>query len=89
MIYKDKVFLLHDMDKEDPKTKVQGQKPATMYAFNKKTGEIVWEMHRTPYRICYGAPFIRENAGTGAELVVASTMAITGYNVNTGKKNWE
>ncbi len=89
VIHKDKVFLLHDMDKEDPKTKEKVEKPATMYAFDKKTGNIVWEQPRSPYRACYGAPFIRENAGTGAELVVTSTMAITGYDVETGKKNWE
>src|SRR3712207_7055286 len=37
---------------------------------------------------CYSSPFLLEKPGAPAELVVVSTKEISGYDPDTGVKNW-
>jgi outer membrane protein assembly factor BamB len=61
-----------------------------LIALDKRTGRRLWEVPRTAERACYSAPFLRHRPGQAEpELVVTSTTAVTGYNVETGAKLWE
>jgi outer membrane protein assembly factor BamB len=84
----DKVIFAYDMDVKDMKGNPikEGRQP-TLMAFDKKTGDLLWETPREGYRACYSAPFLLERNGV-KELVVASTMSISGYNPETGKELW-
>jgi outer membrane protein assembly factor BamB len=54
-----------------------------------KSGNVVWSDERPAYRACYSAPMLRDMpAGQGKELLVVSTMAITGYDFDSGSKHW-
>lgn len=72
----DKVFLLFDQDEK-----------ASLVALNAANGKTVWEKPRPAYRACYGSPFLW-NRGGDKELVVVTTLELTGYNPATGKVNW-
>lgn len=76
VVHGGKVFFTHDQDDK-----------ADLYALDAKTGDIVWHHERPEYRACYGSPFVWERAGQ-SELVVANSLAITGYNPDTGHVNW-
>jgi outer membrane protein assembly factor BamB len=90
VLYKDKLFLANDMDKDDFYTKVPNARPSLLVALDKRTGRLVWETPRTAERACYSAPFLLDRPGQKAPaLVVTSTTAVTGYDVETGAKLWE
>lgn len=63
------------------------QDSAELLAFDAKTGEPKWTAKRKGHRASYATPFVRE-AGGRAELVVATTTSIDGYDPATGKANW-
>jgi outer membrane protein assembly factor BamB len=90
ILYKDKVLLANDMDSHyDIKTLAKAvANPSTLYALDKKTGNTVWEARREPYRACYSAPFVIERPGKATELIITSTTAITSYDPDSGKPNW-
>jgi outer membrane protein assembly factor BamB len=78
------------MDKDDFTTKVPNARPSMLIALDKGTGRLVWETARVAERACYSAPFLLFKPGQKVvELVVTSTTAVTGYNVETGAKLWE
>ncbi len=84
----DKIIFALDGDIKDIKGNPIADAPQPMLmAFNKKTGDRVWETPREGYRACYSAPFLLERNG-GTELIVTSTMSIAGYNPDTGKELW-
>lgn len=86
----DLLILANDMDKDDFTTKVPNARPSMLIALDKRTGRLVWETPRVAERACYSAPFLRVRSGQKKpELIVVSTTAITGYNVETGVKLWE
>jgi len=90
ILYKDKLILANDMDKDDFTTKVPNARPSMLVALDKRTGRLVWETARVAERACYSAPFLVYRPGQKVpELVVTSTTAVTGYNVETGAKLWE
>jgi len=90
ILYKDKVILAHDMDKDDFTTKVPNARPSMLMAFDKSTGRLIWETARTAERACYSAPLLLRRPGKAEpELVVTSTTAITGYCPESGTKLWE
>lgn len=90
ILYKDKLIFADDMDKEDYYTKTPVTRPSVLFALNKKTGQIVWETPREAVRACYSAPFLLHKAGQAEpDLVIVSTTAITGYNLETGARSWE
>jgi outer membrane protein assembly factor BamB len=76
VVYGGKVFLNNDQDGS-----------AVLLALDARTGKTAWQAPRTAFRTCYSTPFVREKAD-GAELVVASTAGITGYDPATGAENW-
>jgi outer membrane protein assembly factor BamB len=90
ILYRDKLILANDMDKDDFTTHVPNARPSMLLALDKRTGALVWETARAAERTCYSAPFLRQRPGQQPpELVVTSTTAVTGYNVETGAKLWE
>jgi outer membrane protein assembly factor BamB len=90
ILYKDKLILANDMDKDDFNTHVPNARPSMVIALNKRTGDLVWETPRVAERACYSAPFVLNRPGQKIpELVVTSSTAVTGYNVDTGEKLWE
>jgi outer membrane protein assembly factor BamB len=90
ILYKDKVILANDMDKDDFNTKVPNVRPSILMALDKRTGKLVWEAERVAERACYSAPFLLHRPGQKApDLIVTSTTAVSGYNIDTGVKLWE
>jgi outer membrane protein assembly factor BamB len=83
------VLLANDMDKDDFFTKKINERPSFLMAFNKKTGELVWETPRVAERASYSAPFLLHKPGREPELVVTSQSAVTGYDLSSGTKLWE
>lgn len=77
MVYKDKVFLNNDQDGS-----------ANLIALDSRTGKIVWQAERAPFRACYSTPFVLEKPGQTPELIVVSTAGITSYHPDTGAVNW-
>jgi outer membrane protein assembly factor BamB len=76
IVYQDKIIFVNDQDDK-----------AEIMCLEASTGNYVWRADRPAFRACYSTPFIRE-LGRADELVVVSTMGITGYNPNNGNKNW-
>jgi outer membrane protein assembly factor BamB len=90
ILYKDKLILANDMDREDFHTKKRNEHPSVLVALDKKTGAIAWETPREAVRACYSAPFFWQRPGQGEpDLVVVSTTSIAGYNPSTGARLWE
>ena len=87
-----KGLLIFAMDKDafrDANTKTGPvANPSNLLALNKKTGETVWERPRVAVRACYSVPFLLQNPGAVPELIITSTSAITSYDPDTGKPNW-
>lgn len=61
---------------------------AVVYAFDAKTGSKAWSEERPANRACYTTPFLLEQPGQPAVLLIASTTGIDGYDPNTGKVVW-
>ena len=61
---------------------------STLIAFDAETGKIAWKVERPARRACYSTPFIFERPNAPAELVVASTVGVTGYDPRTGHEGW-
>ncbi len=78
IVHAGKVYLLNDHDRG-----------ASVVALDGKSGKTVWEAGRQHERAFYSTPFLLERPAEGVELVVGSTHAITGYDPETGAKNWE
>lgn len=90
ILYKDKLILANDMDKDDFFTKVPNARPSMLMALDKRTGDLLWETARGAERTCYSAPFLLHRPGQKEpELVVTSTTAVTAYNLESGAKLWE
>jgi photosystem II stability/assembly factor-like uncharacterized protein len=90
ILFQDKLILANDMDIDDFDTKVPNARPSMLIALDKRTGRMIWETPRKAERACYSAPFLLPKPGQkNPELVVTSTTAVTGYNVETGAKLWE
>ncbi|MSU76792.1 MAG: hypothetical protein EXS16_01725 [Gemmataceae bacterium] len=90
ILYQDKLILANDMDKDDFTTKVPNVRPSMLMALDKRTGRLVWETARVAERACYSAPFLLQRPGQKKpDLIVTSTTAVSGYNVETGVKLWE
>ena len=77
VVYQGKVYFANDQDGE-----------SLLHALDGKTGKTVWQAERPAYRACYSAPFLLERPGRPAELVVVSTMAVTGYDPHKGTQLW-
>jgi outer membrane protein assembly factor BamB len=76
VLYKDTLFFCQDDDVS----------PA-LYALDKKTGKLLWKDDRGDMAVSYSHPVICETA-TGADLVVAGTGKVLGYDPATGKRKW-
>jgi outer membrane protein assembly factor BamB len=90
ILYKDRLILANDMDKDDFYTKVPNERPSMLIALDKRTGRLLWETPRKAERACYSAPFLLHKPGQAQpELVITSSTAVTGYDIQTGSKLWE
>jgi outer membrane protein assembly factor BamB len=77
MVHGNMVYYNHDQDGK-----------AVVIALESKTGNLVWEKSRKAFRACYSTPMILEDAKGPAELIVASTAAVTSYDPMTGAEQW-
>ena len=59
-----------------------------LLALEAATGRTAWQAPRRAFRACYSSPFLQEESGRPAELIVASTAGITSYQPDTGAVNW-
>jgi outer membrane protein assembly factor BamB len=90
ILYKNKLILANDMDKDDFYTKQVNARPSLVVALDKASGRLLWETPRLAERACYSAPFLLRKPGQSEpELVISSSTAVTGYNLETGSKLWE
>ena len=90
IVYKETLILANDMDKDDFNTKKLNARPSRLMALDKRTGKLRWETERTAERACYSAPILRNVPGKKEpELIVMSTTAVTGYDLESGAKRWE
>jgi outer membrane protein assembly factor BamB len=62
---------------------------AKVIAVDAKTGKRAWEAPRRAFRTCYSTPFLLEQDGGHAQLVVTSTAGITAYDPSSGEKVWD
>ncbi|MCS6865039.1 MAG: PQQ-binding-like beta-propeller repeat protein [Gemmataceae bacterium] len=68
---------------------VDDDQHAELIAFDATTGDKKWIADRKHYRACYPTPFLLEQPGKPAELILGTTTALTSYDPQTGTKNWE
>ncbi len=72
----DRVLLCQDHD--------QG---SFLMALDKRTGEITWKTDRTEFLRGYCTPVVWESGGR-KEVLVAGTLRVAGYDLETGKEVW-
>lgn len=58
-----------------------------IYAFHRKTGDLIWKDDRSDMAVSYSHPVVVENK-QGRELVVAGTGKLIGYDPSNGKRKW-
>lgn len=81
MLYQDgKVSLVIVNNDQDGSAKLQ--------AFGTADGKLKWEKPRKAFRACYSTPFLHKPDKGEAQLIVASTAGLTGYEPATGKELW-
>lgn len=56
-------------------------------AYDKRTGDELWKTHRSVAHRNYCTPVVWEQHGH-QQVVVAGTLQVTGYDVETGKEQW-
>lgn len=76
LIVGNKVILTRDMAAD-----------SVILAVDVKTGKTLWETPRTDSPTSYGSPILRPTA-TGAEIIMAGSLAMKAYNVATGAERW-
>ncbi|EDL56354.1 PQQ-like beta-propeller repeat protein [Gimesia maris] len=78
IIYKDLVIATNDQ-----------QGPSFVTAFNKLTGETVWQADREVRRTSYATPIIINHPNTGPQLIcVSGATGVSSLDPETGKLNW-
>jgi outer membrane protein assembly factor BamB len=78
MICEGRVIVVNDQDGS-----------AAILAFDARDGKPLWKTPRGWYRACYSTPFLLERPTLATELVVGSTMGLSGYDPRTGKELWK
>ena len=76
LIVGDRVILCQDHDLE-----------SFLMAIDKKSGEPIWKIDRSEFPRNYCTPVVWDNAGR-KQLVIAATLRIVGYDLETGKEEW-
>lgn len=56
-------------------------------AIDKKTGKEIWKTDRSEFPRGYATPILWKNAGRD-EVVVAGTLRVVGYDLETGEERW-
>lgn len=72
----DKIILCQDHDLD-----------SFLMAIDKKTGETIWKTDRSEFPRNYCTPIIWDNAGQ-KQIVIAATLRVVGYDLETGKEAW-
>jgi len=58
-----------------------------LLALDKKTGQVLWKTDRSEFPVGYASPILWDNAGQ-KQIVVAGTLRVVGYDLDTGKEVW-
>lgn len=77
MVHAGKVYYANDQDGS-----------SVLFAFDAKTGRVVWQKSRRPHKACYCVPFLLERGDGALELIATSTAGIGAYNPQTGAEKW-
>lgn len=72
----DRVILCQDHDTD-----------SFLMALEKQTGKVLWKTDRSEFTRNYGTPVIWEVNGK-SQIVVAATLRVVGYDLETGKELW-
>lgn len=74
----DKVVFVKDQDQA-----------SEIIAFDAGSGRIAWRFDRPASRsTCFSTPLLRERAGETPEIVVVSSVGVTGYDSASGSEKW-
>lgn len=76
LIVDDRVILGQDHDQS-----------SFLMALDKKSGNTIWVTDRSEFPRNYGTPFVWNNNGH-RQLVIAATLRVVGYDLETGKEEW-
>lgn len=76
LIVGDRVILCQDHDLD-----------SFLMAVDKKTGETIWRVDRSEFPRNYCTPILWDNAGQ-KQIVIAATLRVVGYDLDTGKEAW-
>lgn len=85
----DRLFLFHEQQGEELPA---GATPGTsrLMAFDRRTGETLWETPTRTTRVCYSVPCLRTAADGSTELVTCNTgNGIFAVDPETGKIRWQ
>lgn len=72
----DKVILNLDVDSD-----------SMLLALDKKSGKLLWKTDRSEFPVGSASPVLWDNAGR-KQIVVAGTLRLVGYDLETGKEAW-
>ena len=89
VVYND-MLLLHNSQQADQLR--EGIKPgdSRMMAFNRRTGQLLWETPLVSKNVCYSVPFIYQGESGAAELICTCTgNGVFSLDPYSGNKNWE
>jgi outer membrane protein assembly factor BamB len=76
IVVDDKLILYQDHDTD-----------SFLMALDKKTGKKLWRVERTDFPRNYGTPVV-VTVGGRKQLVIAATLRVIGYDVETGREEW-
>jgi outer membrane protein assembly factor BamB len=58
-----------------------------LYAFDRRTGELLWQVDRNDFTRSYSTP-IAVTVDGQQQVVVAGALTVTGYDAGTGQRRW-
>ena len=92
VVYDGLVYLNHDQDKFlDDQERQSGfpGRTAQVVALDARTGKLAWRAPRATFQCSYSTPFLYHNPDGSAELIVASSAGLSGYDPKAGDERWK
>ncbi len=62
--------------------------PSHIFAFNKRTGDVVWKTRRTTDKTSYATPMVLETKDSTQIICVSDMMGVTSLDPTDGRINW-
>ncbi|GIW81321.1 MAG: serine/threonine protein kinase [Gemmatales bacterium] len=90
IVYNGKVIINKDQDRytkgEENLPNFKGR-TSQLVAVDARTGKEVWSVDRQAFRVSYSTPLLVKT-GNRDELIVTTSLGVTGYDPDTGKQLW-